>query len=691
MTNVNLLGSATADVHMINIALTAADGGGQAWQDPAQMIPLGMNGNPEAFVAAIQGGLPLVNNLRVLFNEYSFNADGSLNPQFERFLAAATAAGYKITLAYGSGDTQNLGIGDAGHPALTNGQAYDALQQNYTKVAGAWGQMMDWMDGHSAVKAGVYGWELMNEAAGYRHTIKANGSDATYSTTSFVDLYAQHCADLAQMIEARASGHILVGGWGFNGDFLTLANTSMGGMSALDYLRAAVGPDLVWSAHLYPGWMGTNLATDPTSLMARFDQIFGPLHGDNVLVTETNIDGAVDDSGQPIDSVDLFAASFAWFAQNGIGLGIYPGVQTGSSHLIYVESDGTITIRHQHSFAHAMDAFSLGEVQPQHDGAEVIKTVLADAALRNEAYEVTAGEALFDTLHKMGSAFGFGGDDTLRGTLLSNDFLYGGSGNDVLVASGGDDFLFGQGDDDRLMGGAGYDHLFGGPGNDTLDAGSGINLMAGGAGDDLYIVRSSHDRIREFASDGLDQVNTTMKTLSLSSGNATQFTNIENLSYVGLGDFRGLGNALDNHIWGAGGADTLFGALGADTLEGGAGNDALGGGLGADQVLGQAGDDVLYGGLGNDTLVGGDGSDRLYGGAGADVFVFDTGHDTIFDFSSVEDQILFHATADIQTMADLLAHAQDLAGNVVFDFGPADGLVVRGITLADLTADLLLV
>lgn len=676
---------------MINIALTAADGSGQVWQDPTQMIPLGMNGNPEGFVAAIQSGLPLVNNLRVLFNEYSFNADGSLNPQFERFLAAAAAAGYQITLAYGSGDTQNLGIGDATHPSLTNAEGYDALQQNFTKVAGAWSQMMDWMDGHSDVKGAVYGWELMNEAAAYRHTIKANGADATYSTTSFVDLYAQHCADLAHLIETRASGHILVGGWGFDGDFLTLANTQMGSVSALDYLRAAVGPDLVWSAHLYPGWMGTNAATDVASLTARFDAIYAPLHGDNVLVTETNIDGSVDDPGQPIDPIDLFAASFDWFARNGVGLGIYPGVQTGSSHLIYIENDGSITLRHQHSFAHAMDAFSLGEVQPQHDGNEVVKTVLVDAALRNENYEVAAGEPLYDALHKMGTAFGFGGDDTLQGTLQSNDFLYGGSGNDLLIAAGGDDFLFGQSGNDHLLGGSGFDHLFGGAGDDTMDAGMGIDLMVGGTGNDVYIVRSTHDMIRELAGEGVDRVNTTMKVLSLMTGNATQYANIENLNYFGTGNFRGTGNALDNHIWGASGSDTLLGGLGNDTLEGCFGSDTLSGGAGDDLLLGQIGSDKLIGGLGNDTLIGGAGADQLYGGAGADVFVFDTGHDTIFDFSTAEDVIQFHASADLQTIADLLTHAHEVAGDVVFDFGTADSLVVHGVTLADLTPDLVLI
>ena len=647
------IGSDTSAVHMINIALTAANGSGQVWQDNTQMIPLGMNGNPEAFVAAIKGGLPLVNNLRVLFNEFSFNADGSMNPQFERFLASATAAGYQITLAYGSGDTQDIGLGDAAHPALTNAQADAALQANFTKMQGAWGQMMDWKDGHKTVASAVYGWDLMNEAAGYRNSIRANGSDAIYSTASFVTLYAQHCAQLAQMIEARADGHILVGGWGFNGDFQTLATTRIGNVSVLDYLRAAIGPDLVWSAHLYPGWMGTNLATDPTDLAARLDRIFAPLAGNNVLITETNIDGAVDDPNQPADYGDLFAALPEWFATNGVGLGWFPGAQTGASHLIYIESSGAITIRHQHSLAHALDAYSLSETQIGHAAAEWITPLLVNAGLRNEVYEIAAGEAQFDALTKMGTAFGYGGADTLQGTNLSNDFLYGGAGNDVLNATGGDDFLFGQGDNDQLSGGTGRDHLFGGQGNDTLDAGTGTNLMAGGAGDDTYIVRTTGDMVREYARAGTDLVTTTMQVLSLASGNTTQYANVENLTFIGTGSFRGVGNALGNILTGGAGADTLSGGEGRDSLAGRGGND------------------------------------QEWGGAGADRFIFakGMGQDQVMDFAD-EDQLVFQNITGVQTAAQAMSHASQLGTDVIFDFGIDGGLILHNASLATLSDNL---
>ena len=645
------LASTTSDIHMINIALTAADGSGLHWQDPTQMIPLGINHNPEAFVAAIRDGLPLVNNLRILFNEYSFNPDGSMNPEFERFLAAAAAEGFQITLAYGGGDAQNIGIGDADHPALTNAEAYAALEANYADVAGAWDSMMDWMDGHATTAAAVYGWELMNEAAGYRHSVRANGADANYSQDDFVGLYAEHCAALAQLIDARADGRILVGGWAYNGDFLTLASTQVNGVSAIDYLRAAVGADLVWSAHFYPGWMGTNTLTDPTALVARLEQLYGMLAGDDLLITETNIDGEVDNPAVPMDYSDILAATFEWFADNGVGLGWYPGAQTGSSHLIYVENDGSVTIRHQHSLAHALNAYSLGSEQPGHAGDEVIVTQLTDARLRNEDYEIAAGEATFDALTKMGTAFGFAGADTLKGTGLSNDFLFGGAGRDVLRATGGDDFLFGQGDDDHLIGGSGMDHLFGGLGNDTLDAGTGVNMMAGGQGNDLYVLRNARDVIREFAGSGIDQVETALRVFSLA---ADANVSVEHLTYTGPGNFRGTGNALTNRLRGGDGRDTLSGGDGRDTLDGGSGDD------------------------------------RLTGGTGADHFSFGPamGHDLITDFANDSDTVELLGIAGVLTVAQALSHASQIGADVLFDFGTDGSLTLANTQIATLSNDL---
>lgn len=745
------VGSNTADIKMINIALTSADGTGKGWQSDVQMIPVGMNGNPEGFVASIKAGLPLVNNLRLLFNEFSFNADGSLNPQVERFMAAAAAQGYSLTITYGSGDAQNIGIGSGAWAALTNDAAYKALQANYADMSGAWTRMLDWMDKHPAVQSAVYGYDLINESAGYRHSIKTNGADPSYTMASFVKLYADHMIGLSDLVQARDDVKVLVGGWGYNGDFLTLGNTKIAGVSAVDYIRKGVGADLVWSAHLYPGWVGTSVATSPQQLQTMLDAQYAPVTGDDVLITEINAYGSVDNTSEAADFTDMYVASYGWFAKNGIGLGWYPGVQTGASSLLSMDVKGNLAYRHQHSFAHAMDAFSVSMAPAGAAAGQVVTARLVTAKLVNEAYHIAGGEAAIDPLNKAGHGFGFAGNDTLLGTDLSNDFLYGGTGNDSLTGLAGDDFLFGQDGVDRLLGGAGVDYLFGGDGADHLDGGLGKDVLYGGAGDDSYVLASAQDVVVEYAGGGTDTVLTTLVSLSLAVGLPTQYGHVENLTYTGTAGFAGTGNGLANVITGAAAADRLFGGAGDDSLLGNGGADALSGGAGNDLLLGGAGADRMDGGIGldtasyqtaalrvvvdmassglnrgdalgdvllgienlqgsgfNDSLTGNDlanslygmagadrlwgrgGADALYGGAGTDVFVFRkaSGHDRVMDFQDNVDTLALIGFAGVTTAAKALTYATQIGNDVVFKFGLTDSVTVLNTSKAALLDDL---
>jgi Ca2+-binding RTX toxin-like protein len=141
----------------------------------------------------------------------------------------------------------------------------------------------------------------------------------------------------------------------------------------------------------------------------------------------------------------------------------------------------------------------------------------------------------------------------------------------------------GNGLDNVLTGNAAANKLDGEAGNDTLDGGKGNDTLAGGAGDDLYYADVAADVITELDGEGSDTVLTTAASYTLSA-------NIEILRYSGTAAFTGKGNASDNAIFGANGADKLSGEGGNDTLSGGAGNDALTGGAGADLF-------VLSGGL----------------------------------------------------------------------------------------------
>ena len=250
------------------------------------------------------------------------------------------------------------------------------------------------------------------------------------------------------------------------------------------------------------------------------------------------------------------------------------------------------------------------------------------------------------------------------------DSLTGTSENDTLTGLGGADLLFGLGGNDTLNGGAG---------NDTLDGGTGNDTLIGGLGNDIFIVDSLGDVVVENVGEGTDVIRTTLNTLSLAA-----LPNVEDLTFIGVGDFIGTGNAAANTITGGSGNDILDGGAGVDRLVGGLGNDTylvdnvadvvvegagggidtvlatsasytlsanvenltftgagnfigtgsadnniITGGAGANTLSGAGGDDTIFGGIGNDTLNGDAGNDVLNGDAGNDILNGGAGIDTI--------------------------------------------------------------
>ena len=291
------------------------------------------------------------------------------------------------------------------------------------------------------------------------------------------------------------------------------------------------------------------------------------------------------------------------------------------------------------------------------------------------------------------------GTDTVRTTLLSETL---GQNLENLSFIGSGNFI-GTGNtlNNVITGGAGNDTLNGGTGNDTLNGGAGADVMAGGAGNDIYYVDNVGDAANEAAGAGTDTVRTTLLSETLGQ-------NLENLTFIGSGNFTGTGNTLNNVITSGAGNDVLNGGAGADVMAGGAGNDIYyvdnvgdaaneAAGAGTDTVrttllsetLGQnlenltfigsgnfigtgntlnnvitggAGNDTLNGGTGNDTLNGGAGNDGLAGGTGQDSFLFNqalnalTNVDNILDFSVVDDTVLlshlvFTALGPVGTLA----------------------------------------
>jgi Ca2+-binding RTX toxin-like protein len=285
-------------------------------------------------------------------------------------------------------------------------------------------------------------------------------------------------------------------------------------------------------------------------------------------------------------------------------------------------------------------------------GTDTVQTDLVSFSL-GENFEnlVLTGPAEPDgILVGNGNALG----NSITGSTLDQNHLFGGEGDDVIVAG------------DR---------------DDTLDGGAGHDTMSGGIGNDFYIVDSANDTLSENADSGTDTVQTDLVSFSLGE-------NFENLVLTGpaepggilVGNGNALGNSItgstldQNHLFGGEGDDTLIGGnvfdrlsgnAGDDSIDAGAGDDSLFGGLGADTLLAGDGNDLLIGwqdtsstsntdggnflsgGSGNDTLQGGGGgNETLYGGLGSDILnggcrdteqTEPTGNPDLFVFRSVEE------------------------------------------------------
>ncbi|MCI0347498.1 MAG: calcium-binding protein, partial [Chloroflexi bacterium] len=340
---------------------------------------------------------------------------------------------------------------------------------------------------------------------------------------------------------------------------------------------------------------------------------------------------------------------------------------------------------------------------------------------------------------------GGAGDDTIDATAVPGGIvkvtLDGGDGDDTLLGSGtadlflggaGDDFMDGEDGDDLARMGAGDDTFLWNPGddNDTLVGEDGFDTMlfnGAGAAENIDISANGERAIffRDVASVTMD------------------LNEVERINFAALG---GTDNVVVNDLTGtdvtevaldlAGTLDGSAGDGAADTVEvNGTGDDdiafvvqsgtsvsvlglaakvtvdhfdatgdllVINGGEGDDIISaasvtagsiglrldGGDGDDILLGGAGDDILDGGDGDDVLIGGGGNDTFL--NGETTIQDFvagAGTEDRIDLRGIAGATDFDAVMAHAQDVDGNVVLDLGSGAEMTLMGVSVAALHAD----
>jgi Ca2+-binding RTX toxin-like protein len=158
----------------------------------------------------------------------------------------------------------------------------------------------------------------------------------------------------------------------------------------------------------------------------------------------------------------------------------------------------------------------------------------------DDTYLATPGDTIVESVN--------GGNDTVE-TMAS---VY------VLPASNVENLVYLGTAAASLTGNALDNHITGGDSADEL---------AGGLGNDTYYVGLGGDTIIEAPDAGIDTIVTANGSYAITAAN------VENLVFVGTGDFAGRGNALSNQITSGAGSDLLDGREGDDVLIGGTGAD----------------------------------------------------------------------------------------------------------------------
>ena len=346
---------------------------------------------------------------------------------------------------------------------------------------------------------------------------------------------------------------------------------------------------------------------------------------------------------------------------------------------------------------------------------------------------------------------GQGGDDVIDASGLGAGHiglqLSGGLGVDVLIGSGGNDLVNGGDGDDVAFLGAGDDTFVWNPGddNDIVEGQDGtdtlqfnganvaenidiaanggrvrffrdianvtmdlndvehVNFRALGGVDHITINDLSGTDVTEVnidlaqAGGGGDLLADTVTVHATSGDDAISvFNDADGVHVVGLAaqvNISGADATLDQlEIKGGAGNDVIdASAMPAAmllTLNGGDGDDVLIGGAGNNHLVGGAGDDILIGGAGDDVLDGGDGDDVLIGGGGNDIFI--GGEIVIQGFQAgfgAGDAVDLSRVTGATDFNAVLAHAQDVNGDVVIDFGHGDTITLANLRVAQLAAD----
>ena len=444
-------------------------------------------GSAAQVLDALSGAFPEVNVLRLDFNAAVARSPGAAEAWAD-FAGAAADRGYKLVVQYSDGELAGGFVrnGSAKQHMIASDRLgpADALarpdgQWKINEVREDWEEILKWFrqPEHASILDAVAGWELVNEPMAY-------GRDAAAGA-----LYSRHMADLITGLD-WGDKRILVGGLGASAQFARLDH---------DLIRDAAGDRLVWSVHMYPGWVTAPFPDSGGTVFRKqvCDRI-GTLagEGDDILVSESQLhtaEGSLDPTASGKRAVASYnmARMLPWFADQGIGWTWWPPTGRKSDLLQWQGSTKEYAVELE-SAAFAHWGWSRGERGSLAGGGSSGDDQLAvDPSGPSDAGHVTSGVS-----NPHGLIYGMEGADRITGHDRT-DLLYGGPGADTIEGGDGDDWLFGDQGADALSGGAGRDVLIDPEGDNTLSGGAGDDhlegqgALDGGPGDDLLIAAPS--------------------------------------------------------------------------------------------------------------------------------------------------------------------------------------------------------
>ena len=248
-----------------------------------------------------------------------------------------------------------------------------------------------------------------------------------------------------------------------------------------------------------------------------------------------------------------------------------------------------------------------------------------------------------------------GGSDTVESTL---SYTLGTNVENLILLGTANNLGTGNSLSNQIIGNSGDNLLTGLGGDDLLKGNGGRDTMVGGDGNDLYYVDSTDDVVTEASGTPAGTTDIIYATFGNDALHPYVLpVNVEYINYFDINFLYAIGNSLNNYFTGNAGDNILDGAGGADTMVGGLGNDTYyvddsgdqateGSGEGTDRVIasvnfilganvedldlaggatqgtGNGEDNKLRGTNGNNLLNGSGGSDTAdYGNAGSGVVV----------------------------------------------------------------------